>query len=171
MFHSTAYINSTRYWHNTLPHRNHFLCALPCITETSANELANFQFSPLGMGIKWFNRAALLDLPNVTGPDGPNSDIETSPFVGMLPFVLQRAAMTRNRTCQLLANWWTVQFFPTQFTVHFELNILRSYGLESYLTWLNTPLSTSQGTTRRTQPFSDAVQLCDKLFRSSIVMP
>ena len=46
-------------------------------------ELANFQFSPplTRMGIKWFNRAALLEFPNVIGPNGSNSDSES--FCGL----------------------------------------------------------------------------------------
>ena len=46
--------------------------------ETPTDRAANFRFSAqlTWMGIKYFSRAALLDFPNVVGPNGSNADSE-----------------------------------------------------------------------------------------------
>jgi len=79
--------------------------------ETSAGRAGYFWFSALltWMGIKWFNLAAILDFPNVIGPNCSNPDSKISHSVGVV--MLNKMCPSIYR-CLLPSVWQKVFWGP-----------------------------------------------------------
>lgn len=87
------------------------------ISKIIQNSRLSVQHSTNLNGNKMINRAALLDIPNVFGPDGSNSESETSNFAGIMT-LKKMYPLFYSRLFRNVSRWEKVFFGPRGITWH-----------------------------------------------------